>query len=100
MTVSSGTVTIGSEPTYICTVGAGGVLLCPSAAGVFIGGENVATSGENMGVPLPAGVPTWMPGAAPFDMPVLGASVNYAHLFGVSDGGGQVSFAAPQPRVV
>lgn len=100
MSVISGTVTVGKDPVLICAMGAGGVLLYPSAAGVFIGGPDVATSGEKMGVPLPAGVPTWMPGGPPFDMPVLGASVNYALLYGVSDAGGQVSFAAPQPRVV
>lgn len=101
MAVTSGTVTIGTEPTLICAMGAGGVLLSPSAAGVFIGGPDVAASGDKMGVQLPPSVATWMPGAAPFELPVLDTAVDHAVLYGISESGGQtVSYAAPQPRVI
>lgn len=101
MAILSGTVTIGTEPTLICAMGAGGALLYPSGDGVHIGGPDVAASGDKMGVLLPPLVATWMPGAAPFELPVLGTVVDHALLYGVSGAGGQtVSFAAPQPRVV
>ena len=58
MAITSGTVTIGTEPTLICTMGAGGALLFPSGDGVFIGGPDVTASGDKMGVPLPTTGPT------------------------------------------
>lgn len=101
MAVLSGTVAIGREPTLICVMGSGGVLVCPSGDGVRIGGADVACDGAAAGVPLPAGVATWVPGAAPFEMPVLGSDLNVAALYGITASGpAEVSFVAPQSRGV
>lgn len=101
MAILSGTVEIGTEPTLICAMGAGGALLYPSGKGIFIGGPDVAASGDKKGVPLPPSAATWMPGGAPFELPVIGTAVDHAILYGVSEAVGlTVSFAAPQPRVV
>jgi hypothetical protein len=54
MTVSSGSVAIGTSPTLICTIGQDGALVSATAPGVFIGGANVAVTGVNAGVMLPA----------------------------------------------
>jgi hypothetical protein len=97
--IASGTVRIGTEPTAICVMGSGGALVSASADGVFIGGPNVAVSGDAMGVPLPAMTPVMVPGAQPQDIPVLGAGLDVAALYGVSaDGSQSVSFAAPTPK--
>jgi hypothetical protein len=94
--VSSGTVTIGTEPVPICVLGPVGAVLYTQADGVVIGGPGVTVSGPAGGVPLPSGQLVSLPGAPPRDMPVLGAGLNVPVLYGVSaDGGQQVSFVSP-----
>lgn len=100
MALSSGTVTIGTTPTAICTMGDGGALICAADSGIFIGGPAVTCSGPAAGVPLPAGLPVFMPGAKARDIPVLGAALDLAVLYGVSaDGGQDVSFVSAAPVV-
>lgn len=98
----SGTVTVGGDsPAVICAMGAGGALVYAPEAGVLIGGPDVAAHGDEAGVPLPPGTPLWVPGAAPFETPVLGTDINVAVLYGITAGGDiRVSFAAPQARGV
>jgi hypothetical protein len=54
MAVYNGSVTIGTSPTLICTIGQDGALVSATSAGVRIGGASVDISGANTGMMLPA----------------------------------------------
>ena len=79
-TYVQGTVTIGTSPTLICSpnAGSGGVALYASAAGVFVGGSTVATSGAYAGPQLP-----------PTTLVVFPTSAGPTGLYGISTAGTQ-----------
>lgn len=69
-----------------------------SAAGVFIGGASVATSGAAAGVPLPATTYVQVPGARTRTVPVVPAVADDAAvLYAISVAGTQtLAYFAPQ----
>jgi hypothetical protein len=83
VSVFSGTTTVGPSPTPICTIGQDGALVFTSSSGVFIGGPNVAVSGPNAGIPLPSSQYVTVPGAAARALPLIGAGMDTAILYGI-----------------
>jgi hypothetical protein len=91
--MNSGTVTIGTSPTPICTLaseGDGAVIQNSGSTPVFVGGSAVAASGANAGISVAPGATLTVPGVhgggAAFDPQLYGV---------VATGTTTVAFIAP-----
>ena len=89
-----------AAPVKICTLGEGGGLITGSVTGMLVGGPNVAISGANSGIPLPA-TPTvlFVPGARTIPSQVVPSGADQTcDLYAILTvaGSGSVTFYAPQ----
>jgi len=88
-----------AAPVKICTLGESGGLVTGSISGMFVGGPSVATSGANVGIPLPV-TPTllFVPGVrtTPSQAVPSGADQTCDLYAIVVSGSGSVTFFAPQ----
>jgi hypothetical protein len=90
--MQSGTVTVGTSPTLICTLAAGGdgvIIQNSGSSQVFVGDSNVAASGADAGISVAAGATLTIPG-------VRGGPLFTPDLYGVVETGSTtVAFLAP-----
>jgi len=86
--MNAGTVTVGTEPTLICTLAwnAGGVVVQNTgAAGVILGGQDVSASGAAAGPSLAAGATLTVPGSGSLYGIVASGTVTVAFLAAAGD---------------
>lgn len=99
MAIANGSVTCGTSPTKVCTLGEGGALITGSVSGCFAGGPNVATSGTSIGIPVPVAPTTlFVPGARTIPSTAVPSGADQTcDLYVISAAGSQsVTYLAPQ----